>query len=313
MTLPRRAAIGILLATFLLLLLATAIGLLFFCAAAWCPDIAPSKTGAATDFASCRKLRFPVERTYPPRCIAGGAMYFESAVNRLHVAEPRAEQEVALPLIVSGDVRIGSGTTARLVLTDRDGFTLTQQDLPLPKALSGQTVPFDISVSFPRPLGTGGILSVSLFTQKGKLLEQADIPVQFLRTASVEIKAFFGNSERDPKTEYCDISYPVARRVAVSEDLLSAALRELIGGPSILEQRQKFFTSLPDGLMVRSIRDDEGEVTVTFNKALAESVAGSCRVQAIRSQIERTLKQFPFVQEVFIVVEGVPDEEVLAP
>lgn len=309
----RRTIIGVLFASLLLLLLAGCIGLLFFCTAAWCPDIAPSKVGAASDFASCQRLRFPVEQTYPPRCTAGGAVYYASAVNRLRVVEPRADQEVALPLVVQGDVRVGSGTTARLLLTDRDGFALVEETLPLPKALSGQIVPFDASVSFPRPLGTGGTLTVSVLTQRGKLQEQADIPVRFLRTASVEIKAFFGDTERDPKAEYCDISYPVARRVAVSEDLLAASLRELIGGPSILERRQGFFTSLPDGLAVRSLEDDDGRVTVTFNEALAEGVAGSCRVAAIRSQIARTLKQFPFVSEVIIKVEGIPDEEVLQP
>lgn len=308
-----RSVIGVLLASLLLLLLAGSLGLLFFCTAAWCPDVAPSKRAAAIDFTSCQQLRFSVEQTSPPRCIAGSAIFYASTGSSLRIVEPRADQEVSLPLIVRGDVRIGSGTTARLALVDHDGFALAEETLSLPKALSGQIVPFDQLVSFPRPLGTGGVLSVSLFTQKGKLMEHADIPVRFLPIASVEIKAFFGNTERDPKVEYCDVSYPVARRVAVSEDLLAASLRELMSGPNILEQRQRFFTHLPDGLIVRSVQDDDGHVTVMFNKALAEGIAGSCRVAAIRSQIERTLKQFPFVKEVTIAVKGVPDGEVLQP
>ena len=313
MTLTRQATIGILLSLILLLLLAAGTGLLFFCTAAWCPDFSVAKMWAATDFDSCQQLHFPVEQTTPPRCIAGDTIYYASAESRLRIVAPRADQAVSLPLIVRGDVRIGSGTTARLLLTDRDGFALVEEILPLPKAHSGQIVPFDASISFPRPLGTGGTLTVSLFTQKGKLQEQAEIPVRFLPIASVEIKAFFGNTERDPKAEYCAVSYPVARRVAVAEDLLSASLRELMNGPSILEQRQRFFTSLPEGLTVLSLEDDDGHVTVMFNKALAEGIAGSCRVQAIRSQIERTLRQFPFVKEVTLAVEGIPDAEVLQP
>ncbi|MDD4287262.1 MAG: GerMN domain-containing protein [Candidatus Peribacteraceae bacterium] len=314
MTAFHRTIIGILLASLLLLLLAAGAGLFFFCSAAWCPDVAPSKRAAAVDFASCQQLKFPVEQTSPPRCIAGNAIYYASADSRLRIVEPRSDQAIALPLVVEGDVRIGSGTTARLLLTDRDEFALAEDRIPLPKALSGQIVPFSASVSFPRPLGTGGTLTVSLFTQKGKLLEQAVvIPVRFPPIASVEIKAFFGNTERDPKTMYCDVSYPVARRVSVSEDLLAASLRELISGPGILEQRQGFFSVLPDGLIVRSLKDDDGNVTVTFNKALVEGVAGSCRVAAIRSQIERTLRQFPFVKEVTIAVEGMSDAEILQP
>lgn len=308
----RRSVIGILLAS-LLLLLAGGIGLFFFCSAAWCPDFSLAKMWAASDFDSCQQLGFPVEQTHPPRCSAGGTAYYASTGNRLRVLTPHADQEVALPLIVSGNARVGSGTTARLALMDHDGFALAEEILALPKALSGQIVPFNQSVSFPRPLGTGGVLSISLFTQKGKLIEQAEIPVRFFPTASIEIKAFFGNTERDPGAEYCDVSYPVARRIPVNEDVLAASLRQLLAGPGILEQRQRFFTNLPDGLVVRSVQDNDGHVTVMFNKALAEGIAGSCRVMAIRSQIERTLKQFRFVQAVTIKVDGVPDGEVLQP
>ena len=305
--------IGVLLALLLLVLLGAGIGTVFFCSAAWCPDFSMSKIRSATDFASCEQLQFPVEQTSPLRCIAGAHIYYASDARRLRIVEPRADQLVSLPLIVSGDVRIGSGMTARLALTDRDGFALAEESLPLPKALSGQVVPFHASVSFPQPFGTGGVLFVSLLSRKGNEIEQVEIPVKFLPTASVEIKAFFSNSERDPKTEYCNVSYPVARRVAVSEDLLSASVWEMLKGPSILEQQQGFFTNLPEGLEVKSIQDEDGDVTVTFNKALVQGVAGSCRVQAIRSQIERTLRQFPFVKGVTIAVEGVPDAEVLQP
>jgi hypothetical protein len=305
--------IGVFLAALLLLLLAGVAGLMFFCTAAWCPDTSFSKRAAAVDFASCRQLQFPVEQTHPARCIVGSAVYYASDQNRLRIQKPVADQEVLLPLVIEGDARVGSGTTARLLLTDRDGFALEEVGIPLPKALSGQIVPFGASVAFPRPFGTGGLLTISLFAGNGKIMEQAAIPVRFPPVASVEVKAFFGNTERDPKTEYCDVSYPVARRVAVSEDLLAASLRELVSGPNILEQRQRFFTNLPDGLIVRSVQDDDGHVTVMFNKALAEGIAGSCRVAAIRSQIERTLKQFSFVKEVTIAVEGVPQEEVLQP
>lgn len=301
------------LAAVLLVLLGSGIGMMFFCTAAWCPDVTPSKRGAATDFASCQKLGFPVEETHPSRCLAGSSTFYAVESSRLRVAEPRSEQTIGLPLLVSGSARIGSGTTARLLLSDLDGFGLAEERISLPKALSGQIVPFGVSVSYPRPLGTGGTLSVSLFSRQGQLQDEAVIPVRFSPLASIEIKAYFGNRGRDPQAQYCDESYPVARRITLAEDLLAAALRELLKGPAFSEENEDYFTSLPQGLSVLSLRDDDGRVTVTFNKALSEGVAGSCRVRAIRSQIERTLKQFSFVREVHISIEGVLDEEVLQP
>ncbi len=311
----QRTITGVLLAVCILLFLVVSTGLLLFCASAWCPDFALAKRHAAVDFASCELLGFTVEQTSPPRCIAGSVVYFASDVSRLRIVEPRADQLVKLPLVLAGDVRVGSGTTARLLLADHDGFALVEDAIHLSKALSGQVLPFRTTVTFPRPMGTGGMLHVSLLSHNGSTIEDVRIPVRFFPSATVEIKAFFSNSERDPKTQYCDVSYPVARRVALNEDLLTASLHELLRGPTISEQRQHFSTNLPEGVEIRALalRKDDGHVTVTFTQALLEGVAGSCRVQAIRSQIERTLKQFSFIHDVTITVEGIPEEEVLQP
>ncbi len=313
MTHPKRVIIGVSLALLLLLLLGAGMGVFFFCSARWCPDFSLAKIWAATDFASCQQLRFPVEQTSPPRCIAGSSVFFASPDARLHVLAPLTDQEVALPLVVQGEARLGSGMTVRVLLRDQDGFALDEETLDLPEAQSGQLIAFSASLSYPRPFGTGGALVVSLVSPKGERAESATVPVLFLPAAAVEIKAFFGNTERDPGTQYCDVSYPVARRVSIAEDEVAAALRALIAGPNDQERAQKFFTSLPQGLAVTSFRMKDGTATITFNRALRDGIAGSCRVAAIRSQIERTLKQFAAVQEVVIRIEGVSDEEVLQP
>ncbi|MFH1444150.1 MAG: GerMN domain-containing protein [Candidatus Peregrinibacteria bacterium] len=313
MTAARRTIIGVLLAVFVLVFLGVSTGIFLFCASAWCPDFALAKRHAAVDYASCELLGFTVEQTSPPRCIAGSVVYFASDVSRFHIIEPHVDQAVALPLVIAGDVRVGSGTTAQLLLADHDGFALVEDAIHLSKALSGQVLPFRTTVTFPRPMGTGGTLHVSLLSHNGSTIEDVRIPVRFLPSATVEIKAFFSNSERDPETQYCDVSYPVARRVTLDEDLLTASLHELLRGPTISEQRQHFSTNLPEGVEIRALRKDDGHVMVTFTQALLKGTAGSCRVQAIRSQIERTLKQFSSVNDVTITVEGIPDEEVLQP
>jgi hypothetical protein len=219
---------------------------------------------------------------------------------------------VGLPLDIRGETQVGSERSIQIALLDHDGFPLLEDTVSLPRAHSGQIVPFQRAVSYPKPLGTGGTLEVMLMGGRGRSLERVRVPIGFLPVAAIEVKAFFGNSERDPKGLACDVSYPVARRVALSEDLVSAALRELLSGPTLLELRQKFFTSLPTGVALRSLAVHDGQARVEFSSHLRE-VAGSCRVSAIRSQIERTLKQFPFITDVWIAVEGTASGEVLQP
>ena len=53
-------------------------------------------------------------------------------------------------------------------------------------------------------------------------------------------------------------------------------------------------------------------VYVDFSKELGIGVAGSCRVEAIRSQITETLKQFKNVENVIISIEK-ETENILQP
>lgn len=307
------AIAGGILAVLVVAAVAVAGWLLFFCSAGWCPNFSYSKAETVKDFASCERKGYPVEETQPRRCTAGGNVYYALPEQRIRVIEPLSGQAVALPLFLGGEARIGSGMTLHAQLRDEDGFALVEETLSLPSSQSGQIVPFSAGLSYPRPFGTGGTLVVSLRSARGKPVETVTVPVRFLPAAAVEIKAFFGNSERDPQAQYCDVSYPVARRIAVNENEMEAALSALLAGPNDQEKAQGFFTSLPQGLAVLSLTEEGGRATVIFNRALRDGVAGSCLVSAIRSQIERTLKQFPAVQDVVIRIDGVVDEEVLQP
>lgn len=270
------------------------------------PLLAFGRARLVTSFETCRDLQFPVEETHPPRCIADGKMFYANPKVSLRVLSPLDRAAVALPIMLRGEVKVGSGTRMEFDLLDRDGFSLVEDDITLPRALSGQIVPFRAAVNYPRPIGTGGTLVVSMRSRKGAILERAAIPVRFLSVASVEVKAFFGNRERDPKLTACEVSYPVARRVSLTEDLPETALRSLLAGPTLTEQRQGFFTNLPEGIALRSLRKDNDRLTVTFSPPLPNTETGSCRAQAIRSQIERTLRQFPSMKSEEVVIVGSP-------
>ncbi len=54
------------------------------------------------------------------------------------------------------------------------------------------------------------------------------------------------------------------------------------------------------------------EVSVDFDETLEKAVGGSCRVAAIRSQITKTLLQFPSFKKVIISING-RTEDILQP
>lgn len=135
---------------------------------------------------------------------------------------------------------------------------------------------------------------------------------------AITVVVFFGNSELESEdggdeVDICTNVHSVERQVSSRTHVYRTVLEELVDGPSSSEKNEGYTTSLPSGVVVRSVAADaEGIVTVDFTSSLERGVAGSCRVQAIREQIERTLKQFPEVRDIVITVNG-DEDEVLQP
>ncbi len=118
------------------------------------------------------------------------------------------------------------------------------------------------------------------------------------------VQVFFGNSEKDPQALDCSRVYPVERRIPPTDAVARAAIEELLAGPTPEERRQGYFTSLKQGVPIRKLEIENGTAWIDFGRAFEEGVAGSCRVEAVRAQVERTLLQFPSVHSVRITVEG---------
>jgi spore germination protein GerM len=124
------------------------------------------------------------------------------------------------------------------------------------------------------------------------------------RVAMRTIKAYFGNVNLNPQSLDCQAVFPVEREVPATVDPIRAAIGELLAGPSLAERNGGYYSSLNTGVRLNSINIIEGIVVADFNFQLDEGVGGSCRVSAIRSQIERTLMQFSNVRAVVISVDG---------
>lgn len=128
----------------------------------------------------------------------------------------------------------------------------------------------------------------------------------------ITVRVYFSNKQKDPQALECDKVYPVQRQILKTRTVARATLRELLKGPTETEKKEGYFTNINSGVKVRTLEVEDGLARVDFNEKLEYQVGGSCRVQAIRAQIEETLRQFSNIDEVIISVNG-RIEEVLQP
>lgn len=235
----------------------------------------------------------------------------------ISVFTPSAGEEVGLPLVGSGEARVFE-SAYRYRLLDADGSMLAEGFGTAHAPDMGQFGPFSFSLFYPAPKGKTGTLEVFDNSAKdGAEIDMVQVPVVFKRDISkneeeTNIKLFFTNSVKDPKAEECQKTYPVIRAVKKTPALERSALDLLLSGPLEKEKKEGYGTALNEGTAVSGINIEKGVAVVDFNKKLMEKVGGSCRVGAMRSQIENTLKQFSGVKEVTITMEG-KTEGVLEP
>jgi spore germination protein GerM len=117
------------------------------------------------------------------------------------------------------------------------------------------------------------------------------------------ISVFFSPAESIDCTQVVAVD----RQVPYSLNIAEAALNELLTGPRLAERNQNLTSAIPVDTTLNSLVIENGVARADFSQNL-EPGGGSCRVLAIRSQIEQTLRQFPTVSEVVISIDGKTDE-----
>jgi len=130
-------------------------------------------------------------------------------------------------------------------------------------------------------------------------------------TETMKVKVYFNNDEMDPEFS-CNKVFPVEREIPKTQAVATAALEELLSGPTQGEEKEGFFTNINAGVKIQTISVTDGVARVDFDEQLEYQLGGSCRVTAIRAQIVETLKQFSAVEEVVISVNG-RTEDILQP
>ncbi|MFH1078386.1 MAG: GerMN domain-containing protein [Patescibacteria group bacterium] len=173
---------------------------------------------------------------------------------------------------------------------DADGGTIVsgyeianQPDVGIPG-------PFEFPIYFDKvsPTPRGFLVLYEASAKDGTPIHVLRIPVTFSQETET-VNVYFGNTVENPNAMDCSLVYPVKRIVPKGDE--SVAAHALLAGPTASEKRAGYYTSIPDGVVIQSTFTGEGSVDVDFSQTLQDSVGGSCRVEAIRSQILTTIAQ----------------------
>lgn len=117
------------------------------------------------------------------------------------------------------------------------------------------------------------------------------------------VNVYFGNSKMG-SNEDCAKVFPLARVILNAETFGPGALATLFEGINESEKNAGYFTSLNEGVLIQKFEIKDMVAYVDLNSRFNEKVAGSCRIQNIKAQIETTLNSLPDIDSVVISVNG---------
>ncbi len=230
-------------------------------------------------------------------------------------AQAESDKNVVLEIpsesaVLSGSFEVAGRARAAaksimVVVRDADGQKLFEARSAIDAEEPGQFGRFSQTVTLPpHELGKGTVEVYIESPEGGSPQDLVRHGVLFAEPDMVAVKVYFRMTGFDSQ-ESCETVLPVERTVSSKMAVYRAVIDELVRGPSEAERTAGYATSLPSGVILKSIAADaNGVVTADFSSSLERGVAGSCRVLAIRSQITATLKQFPEVRGVVISVNG---------
>lgn len=219
---------------------------------------------------------------------------------------PADGQEVGLPVEISGVARVFENNLS-VRIKDKEGNILTEKNITANSPDIGRFGEFKASLNYTEPKTSEGYVEAFNYSAKDGTVENlVSAAVKFKTVESQIIKVFFSNTQKDPGGRYCARTYAVERRIPKVDAPARVALEEMFLGPSNAEAKSGYFSSvaLNPKIEIQKLTIENGTAKVDFNDALNMQGGGSCKMMAIRSQIESTLKQFTTVKKVEISVNG---------
>lgn len=236
----------------------------------------------------------------------------------IEIFAPKENEAISSPLKITGRVK-GNGWTGFegqvgiVKLFDNDGKELAMGILTATEDWMKLPVNFETTLWFDYPGDGAGQLVFYNENASGEPERDKTftLPIKLKKSSGEKstVKVYFSGSGDNID---CAKVLPFEREVPKTQALARVALEELLKGPADLEKTAGLFTSINPGVVILSLSIENGIAKVDFNDQLQKGVAGSCKVTAIRAQIEQTLKQFPTVKNVVISING-ETEDILQP
>lgn len=281
-------------------------------------------------FEECISAGYPVMESYPRQCRTDdGKNFTEDIGNELEkmdlirIDNPRPNQMIQNPLAIRGEARGFWFFEADfpVKLYDDNGFLL---GLTIGRALNSwmteDFVPFSAMMNFAAPSTRKGRLILEK-DNPSDLLENVDeliVPVYFKEIPEepsdlMTVRIFLNDSRFVNEPDFdCSRTIAVERKVPKTAGVARAAVEALLRGAIKEEISSGFVSTINSGVRIQSLVIENGVARIDFDEHFEFAVGGSCRVAAIRSQIEDTLKHFFTVNEVMISVNG-RMEDILQP
>ncbi|MCL5257633.1 MAG: GerMN domain-containing protein [Patescibacteria group bacterium] len=169
-----------------------------------------------------------------------------------------------------------------------------------------KTISLPLAITSNLPATSTLILQVFNYSAKdGREIDKVTIPLRFNLVQLEKVKIFFSNSNLNPEIS-CAKVFPVKRWVKKSQgiDLIVETLVKLLQGPTSDEKIENYSTNIPIKTIIKSVEQNSSTIRIDFNQALDQNIGGSCRIEAIRAQIIKTVEQFPGVNNVIISINS---------
>lgn len=134
-------------------------------------------------------------------------------------------------------------------------------------------------------------------------------PAAFSQPAkTTAIKVYFHNEQFNPNIQDCNLVFPVTRKIPKTKSVATAALQELLKGPTPEEEAKKYssFSAEETKGVLKSINVRNGAAYVNFTERMPVQMGNastSCG-SGFFTQVEKTLTQFPTIKKVYYAIEG---------
>lgn len=223
------------------------------------------------------------------------------------LSSPKNGDLVDSPILVTGQARAFENQFM-VQLQDASGNVVYSASVMSEASDIGQWGNFKVYIPVPAGMGQDFKVEALEYSAKGDGTlggyGSADVKLKSTETSTVDV-AFVVSTD-------CVTTKMFPRTIIKTQSVGLISLSELLKGPTESEKVQGAIAVIPEETKLNSLRLSGTTAYADFNYALDAGVGGSCRVQAIRAEIENTLKQFPTVKDVVISING-RTEDILQP